>query len=247
MYDVIEAISRRASNPFRLRFKDRTSAARILADLVKNKIGGELNNAIVLGIPRAGVLTADIVARRLGISDFDILIPIKVSTPDNKENAIGAVMEDGTTYLDSRELNKVRLSRDLIEIVREKAIAETRRRSKIYKYSLVRLNNRVDLNEKTVILVDDGASTGSTLMVAVKWLRMNEKKYGYRIERLIIALPIAPKMTVQLLQENLDCQIAIVLSPSKFYSVQSYHDEFQPVTDNEVVNILFNRGLISSL
>ena len=125
-------------------------------------------------------------------------------------------------------------------------MAETRRRSKLYNYSPVRLNNRIVLDEKTVILVDDGASTGSTLMVA-KWLRMNEKKYGYRMERLIIALPIAPKRTVQLLEENCDSQIAIVLSPSKFYSVQSYHDEFQPVTDNEVTNILFNRGLISSV
>ena len=99
-----------------------------MADLLRSKIGDELNNAIILGIPRAGVLTADIVARKLGIPDFDILIPIKITTADNNESAIGAVMEDGTTYLDSREVNKLRLSGDHIEIEREKSYGRNKKK-----------------------------------------------------------------------------------------------------------------------
>jgi len=98
---MFEAISRR----FQLKFKDRAAAGNILAEIIKNRLSKEkLEQCIVFGVPRGGVVTADSVVRRLSSSssanaavDFDIIIPGKLTDPDNKEQAIGAVMEDGTS------------------------------------------------------------------------------------------------------------------------------------------------------
>ena len=69
---------------------------------------------LVLGIPRGGVIVTDVVAKKLN-ADFDIVIPRKLTAPDNKENAIGAVMEDGSLYLDDFLVNSLRISQEYIE------------------------------------------------------------------------------------------------------------------------------------
>jgi predicted phosphoribosyltransferase len=85
---------------FQFKFKDRVTAANILGESLKDKIKKqeEQRTAVVLGIPRGGVVTADIVAKKLSTENFDIVIPRKLTDTDNKEQAIGAIMEDGTTY-----------------------------------------------------------------------------------------------------------------------------------------------------
>jgi putative phosphoribosyl transferase len=88
---IFETITHR----FQFRFKDRAAAAHILGEFVKNSIKCEQENTVVLGIPRGGVITADIVARKLGAFYFDIIIPRKMTHPDNEEQAIGAIMEEG--------------------------------------------------------------------------------------------------------------------------------------------------------
>ena len=95
---MFEAISRR----FQLKFKDRAAAGNILAEIIKDRLKKEkLEQCVVFGVPRGGVVTADTVVRRLSAAnaavDFDIIIPRKLTDPDNKEQAIGAVMEDGTS------------------------------------------------------------------------------------------------------------------------------------------------------
>src|SRR6187399_808820 len=96
------AISRR----FQLKFKDRAAAGNILAEKLEECI-------VVLGVPRGGVVTADVVARKLSslnyAVDFDIIVPRKLTDPDNKEQAIGAVMEDGTTYLDEELISMLQI------------------------------------------------------------------------------------------------------------------------------------------
>lgn len=78
---------------------------------MKNTVKKEqIPNVIVLGIPRGGVITADIVARKLSVAEFDIVIPRKLTDPDNKEQAIGAIMEDGTTYLDEQLISDFQIS-----------------------------------------------------------------------------------------------------------------------------------------
>lgn len=88
-------------NKFQLRFKDRAWTGNVLAESLKGVIKNDKirrNDVVVLGIPRGGVITADIIARKINAS-FDIIIPRKIAAPHNPELAIGAVMEDGTAYL----------------------------------------------------------------------------------------------------------------------------------------------------
>src|SRR6266487_742649 len=108
---IFELIRRK----FQFKFKDRAAAADILGESLKDRVKNEeeRKTAVVLGIPRGGVITADIVAKKLSTLLFDIIIPRKLTDPDNKEQAIGAIMEDGTTYIDQQLINDLQISSDI--------------------------------------------------------------------------------------------------------------------------------------
>ncbi len=111
-------------------------------------------------------MTADIVARKLG-APLDIIIPRKLIDIDNKEHAIGAIMEDGTAYIDKEIVKLLSLNNQYIEKEKAHQIQEIRRRNSSYSKSSLNYN----FKDKTVILIDDGAATGATLIVAAKWIR----------------------------------------------------------------------------
>ena len=102
---------------FQFKFVDRVTAAGILGESLKDKIKKkeEQSNALVIGIPRGGLITADIVAKKLSTNNFDIIIPRKLSDPDNKEASIGAIMEDGTTYVNKELVNALYISPEYLE------------------------------------------------------------------------------------------------------------------------------------
>jgi putative phosphoribosyl transferase len=106
------------------RFKDRISAANILGEALKDVIPKE-EKFLVLGIPRGGLVTADIVARKSG-APLDIIIPRKLTDIDNKEHAIGAVMEDGITYIDEETVKFLRIDQEYIEKEKAYQIQEIR-------------------------------------------------------------------------------------------------------------------------
>jgi putative phosphoribosyl transferase len=233
---MFEAISRR----FQLKFKDRSAAGRILAEIIKNRLKKEkLEQCIVFGVPRGGVVTADTVVRRLSSSssssanaavDFDIIIPRKLTDPDNKEQAIGAVMEDGTTYLDEELISMLQITPEYVEKEKAEQIQEIRRRNALY-YSETSINCHDNLKDKATILVDDGAATGATLIAAARWLRRKHTP-----KRLIIAVPVAPKDTIKLLKQESDA-VEVVTDPSStFKSVEQFYQDFKPVPDDKVTD-----------
>lgn len=235
---IFESISRK----FQFKFKDRVAAAVILGESLKDRIKNEEEQkaAVVLGIPRAGVITADIVAKKLSTLFFDIIIPRKLTDPDNKEQAIGAIMEDGTTYIDQQLINDLQISPEYLEKEKLEQIQEIKRRTTLY-----RKEKRKDfssfLKDKTVILVDDGAATGATIIAAARWIKQLES----RPKCLIIAIPVAPKSTVNLLKKECDAEVEVVISPSStFHSVEQYHQNFQPITDEQVIRIMKDRNLL---
>jgi putative phosphoribosyl transferase len=237
------AISRR----FQLKFKDRAAAGNILAEILKGRLNKEkLEECIVvLGVPRGGVVTADVVARKLLSSsndavDFDIIVPRKLTDPDNKEQAIGAVMEDGTTYLDEELISMLQITPDYIEKEKAEQIQEIRHRNALYSINATTtINHYEHLKDKTAILVDDGAATGATLIAAARWLkRKHTPKY------LIIAVPVAPKDTLKLLKQEADA-VEVVTSPSSiFRSVEQFYQDFRQVPDDKVMDILRNRNML---
>lgn len=122
-----------------------------MKDILKKQ--GEQGNAIVLGIPRGGVITADVVARKLS-SKMDIIIPRYLADPDNKEHAVGAVMQNGTTYLDE-SVNQLYITKEYIETEKLHQIEEIKRRAKQYRgdSSSVAEDYYSYLKDRTVILV----------------------------------------------------------------------------------------------
>jgi putative phosphoribosyl transferase len=235
---MFEAISKR----FQLKFKDRTAAGNILGEILKDmlKKKGLRQDIVVLGIPRGGVVTADAVLNKVAsptssqntsAAYFDIIIPRKLTDPDNKEQAIGAIMEDGTTYLDQKMVSMLQITPRYIEKEKANQIEEIKRRAALYS-----VNNHEHLAGKITILVDDGAATGATLVVAARWLKRN-----YMPKHLIIAVPVSPKDTVRLLKQEADV-VEVVTSPSSvFSSVGQFYQDFEQVPDDKVIAILRNR------
>ena len=122
---------------FQLRFKNRVFAANILAGAIQDRLKEEKtdvnkNNLLVLGIPRGGVIVADIIASKIGRCDFDIIIPRKLTIPHNNELAIGAIMEDGTTYLNDDLVRDLEINQEYIGREKENQISEIRRRKFLY-------------------------------------------------------------------------------------------------------------------
>lgn len=227
---ILESIA----SKFQFRFKDRVNASAILGESLKDKIKvQERRAAVALGIPRGGVITADVIAKKLSCK-FDIIIPRKLTDPDNKEHAIGAIMEDGTSYVDEELIQLLQISSEYLEKEKSEQIAEIKRRTSMYVgESFIRED---DLDNKIVILVDDGAATGATIVVAARSIRKR-----FRPTRLIIALPVAPKETVKLLKQEADI-VEVVTSPSNnFRSVGQYYQEFNPVSDKKVIEIMRNQ------
>ena len=240
------------SRKFQLKFKDRASAGNILAEILKDRLNKDKAEecVVVLGVPRGGVVTADVVARKLASSslassanaavvDFDIIVPRKLTDPDNKEQAIGAVMEDGTTYLDEELISMLQITPDYIEKEKTEQIQEIRRRITLYSINTTTTSNQYEhLKGKTAILVDDGAATGATLIAAARWLKRKRTP-----KRLIIAVPVAPKDTVKLLKQEADA-VEVVTSPSSiFRSVGQFYQDFTQVPDDKVMAILRDRNM----
>src|SRR5215207_1628349 len=229
---------------FHLRFKDRTNAGNILAAALNDKIKkDERPYSIVLGIPRGGVVVADIVANKLSCH-FDIVVPRKLGAPHNEEVAIGAVMEDGTTYLNEEIIRILEVSKEYIEKVKQ--IQEIKRRTLLYRGS-----QSYELsNMKNIVLVDDGAATGATVIAAARWIRrrilQKQKPSLHNIgNRLIIAVPVAANDTVDLFKKEAD-HVEVIITPStySFRSVGQYYLSFEQVEDEQVTQIMKSRGLL---
>ena len=214
-----------------------------------------------MGIPRGGVVVADIVASKLKSSffqcEFDIIISRKLAAPGNNEIAIGAIMEqqeeeeendddngDGTktitaTYLNDELIKELEVSQEYIEKEKTRQTREIKRRQSLYRHNL---KKGYDVEDKVVILVDDGAATGATLIAAARWIKKNKEKP----KKLIIAIPVSSKDIVEKLKKECDVVVTgtTVSSTSTFKSVGQYYQEFKPVEDDKVIEICKRNKLV---
>jgi putative phosphoribosyl transferase len=231
------------SNKFQLKFKDRESSGNILSEALKDIIKkDERKNTLVLGIPRGGVITADIIARKL-CCEFDIIIPRKLRAPSNEELAIGAIMGDGTTYLNEMRVKDLEISTKYIQDEKFRQLEEIKRRTSLYSFGNREFKNfnNINFKNKSIVLVDDGAATGATIIVTTRWIKETKSP-----RHIILAIPIAPKNTVNLFKnENIDSIEVITTPTSNFKSVEQYYKNFNQVTDKEVINILAKHKTIT--
>ncbi len=227
---VYDIFSMSKENNSVTRFKDREHAAGLLMSKLKNELKDEPPKEIaVFGVPRGGVILAYTIYKNRGANYFDIVIPRKLGAPNNKELGIGAIMDKETIYLNEYVVTALKVPQDYIEIEKISQVREIERRTLLYRPSQV----EYDIKNKTIILVDDGAATGATLVVSARWIKKRKPR------KLIIAIPVAPNETVELLKNEAD-QVITILIPrtSNFTSVAQFYDNFEEITDDKVVKIM---------
>ena len=212
------------------RLKDREHAADLLTSKLKNELKNEIPKEItVFGVPRGGVILAYTIYQNKVANYFDIVIPRKLGAPNNKELGIGAIMDKDTVYLNEYVVKALRVPEDYIETEKITQVREIDRRALLYRPKQEEYN----IENKTIILVDDGAATGATLVVSARWLRKRKPK------KIIIAVPVAPNETVELLKNEVDEVVTILIPPtSNFTSVAQFYDNFEEITDDKVVKIM---------
>lgn len=202
-------------------FKDRKEAGQLLAEKLADTIEG--SNSLIFAVPRGGVIVGREIARALN-AELDVIISKKITPPDNSEFAIGAIMHDGTSYY-SKDANFFLNKSEFSEEINKKK-KEAQRRLEQY-----RGNYQYQFDNKDVILVDDGIATGSTIFVIIKWLRQQN------VKNIILAIPVMPLHTYELLQTTVNKIIALQIPPD-FSAVGQFYEKFEQVTDKEVLDIL---------
>lgn len=204
-------------------FKDRKSAGKLLARHLKQYKGQK--NIMVLGIPRGGVVVAAEVAESLKLP-LDIIVTRKIGHPNQPELAVGAVDEDGEVVDSAREFGEIS---ELMEIVK-KEVAEIKRREAVYRQG----KKPLDIAGKTIILVDDGIATGSTTLAAINYLKKHQAK------KIILAVPVASQEAVEKVIKQLGevGEVIVLETPQYFQAVGQFYYQFEPVEDEEVVQLL---------
>jgi len=179
-----------------------------------------------LAIPRGGVPVGRDVATALG-ADLDLVVPRKLGAEGNPEYAIGAVMQDGTLYLDPESLRITGAGTQYVEAEKARQIKEASRRLVAYR------GGRPDpvTSGRVVVVVDDGIATGATMIVALRWVRSR----GARL--VVAAAPVAPPSTAAELGAEADL-VVCPRTPEPFYAIGAFYETFGQVSDEEVKEIL---------
>lgn len=182
--------------------------------------------AIVLAIPRGGIVVGYEVAHKLRIP-LDVIVPRKIGAPFNPELAIGAVTEDGTMILDRKLVEYLRVSESHIKEESERQQLEIKRRLRLYRGDTPFPN----LKDLYVILVDDGIATGATIKAALASIRKKAPK------SVVLAVPVAPPSTLRELKKDADAAVCLA-TPEPFYAIGQFYRDFDQTSDEEVKRLL---------
>lgn len=183
-------------------------------------------DTIVLGIPRGGVVVAYEISRILKLP-LDIVITRKIGVPAQKELALGAVDPLGEVVWDKHLLNDLQLTVHDLQNEVQKQLEEIKRREQVYRAGRAPL----DVQNKVVILVDDGIATGQTVLSAMRYL----KTLGARI--VVVAAPVGAIVSIDRIAAQAN-RVEVLFPQDGFGSVDSFYQNFEAVEDKEVVQLL---------
>jgi predicted phosphoribosyltransferase len=210
---------------FGLRFRDRIEAGQLLGRELAARFV-DVSDAIVLALPRGGVPVGYEVAKALG-APLDVFIVRKLGVPGHEELAMGAIASGGVRVLNRDVLDYARVTQQQLDAVAAREERELARREAEYRGNRAPL----DVRGRTVIIVDDGLATGSTMRAAVQALRAMEPK------RVIVAVPVSAAQTCEDFREIAD-EIICLRTPEPFEAVGLWYDDFTQTTDAEVHALL---------
>lgn len=200
-------------------FENRVEAGRRLAEALRDKVGA---SALVLGVPRGGVVVAAEVARALGLP-LDVLVVRKIGAPGNPEFAVGAVDEEGHVVGGPSGYATEEYLQEAARAGRE----EISRRLQAFRQG----REPLDVRGREVVLVDDGIATGMTLLAALESLRRRGAS------RITVAAPVASPDAAARIGEHADEFVAL-LEPPGFSAVGQFYRQFDQTTDAEVITLL---------
>jgi predicted phosphoribosyltransferase len=200
-------------------FRNRIDAAKQLAQKLywfKDEIQENKSPAVIVAIPRGGVVIGDVIASELGIK-LDLIVSRKIGAPFNSELVA----------------DMINVSQDYIESQINKEVKEIDRRLIDFRGSR---NYDNELEGKLVVLVDDGIATGATMLAAARWI-----KEKHNCKKLVIAVPVAPREILEDLNDIAD-KVIILYTPEPFGAVGRFYQDFIQVSDNKVKEIMKKYG-----
>ena len=206
------------------RFRDRTEAGRFLAELLRD-YGGR-DDVVVLALPRGGVPVGYEVAKALGVP-LDVFVVRKLGLPGYPELAMGALASGGLVVLDPGVIEALGIDEESVRLVIDAELRELQRREALYRGS----GDQPELQGKTVILVDDGLATGSTMRAAALAVRQLNP------ERVVVAVPVAAEETCNEFRDVVD-DVVCGVTPRPFHAVGLWYDDFTQTSDEEVRELL---------
>jgi len=204
-------------------FLDRRDAGRQLAAKLSG-YAGDLG-VLVLGLPRGGVPVAYEVARALH-APLDVFVVRKLGVPGHRELAMGAIASGGLRVLNADVTDSMRISPAEVESVAAREWLELERQQRAYRGNAP----LPEVAGRTIIVVDDGLATGSTMRAAVRALRQGGPK------RIIIAAPVAASETARSLREEAD--VVCLSTPAEFHAVSTWYQDFSQTSDEEVRQLI---------
>jgi putative phosphoribosyl transferase len=205
-------------------FRDRFEAGRALAERLGRYAARP--DVVVLALPRGGVPVGFELAQELGVS-LDAFIVRKLGVPGHEELAFGAIASGGVRVLNDEVVDALRLDQATIEHVTRQESRELDRREELFRHGLP----APGIAGRTVILVDDGLATGSTMRAAAMAVRAQQP------ERLIIAVPVGASDTCRRLRDEAD-ELICLETPSPFQAVGLWYEDFSETRDAEVRELL---------
>ena len=205
-------------------YRDRTDAGKQLAARLADYADRE--DVLVLALPRGGVPVAYEVAKALR-SPLDIFLVRKLGVPGHEELAMGAIATGGVSVLNDDVINYLRIPGEVIDAVAADELRELERRERAYRGD----RPEPDVRGKTIILVDDGLATGSTMRAAASALRQQNPA------RIVVAVPVSAPQTCNEYRMGVD-EIICASTPEPFMGVGQWYRDFSQTTDEEVRELL---------
>ncbi len=205
------------------KFADRHEAGKFLATHLQPYL--KKTNTIALALPRGGVPVAYEIATSLSIP-LDVFVVRKLGVPGHEELAMGAIATGGTEIFNEKIVQDLNVSKQAIEQVLQSEQKELNRREMMYRGD----TKFPRLEDKTVILIDDGIATGATVRAAIKALRAQNPA------EIVLAVPVAARSTYEEIAKEVDVFIC-PLKPLHFYAVGLWYEDFSQTTDEEVSDL----------
>jgi putative phosphoribosyl transferase len=206
------------------RFRNRTEAGRLLADALSPYRGRD--DVIVLALPRGGVPVAYEIATALD-TQLDVFVVRKLGMPGREELAIGAIATGGVRVLDESLAQAYGVSNETLQRITAREQTELERRERRYRDD----RPLPSLVDRTVILVDDGLATGSTMRAAVVAVRSKHPR------EIVVAVPVGAHETCEALERE-GARVHCLMTPEPFYAVGLWYEDFSQTTDEEVHELL---------